>query len=261
VSGSCGGPPANYTPWPCTKVGQIDDPYLESIPNQPQMTSSPYTGCDSITGGAGTQTGRTYRPDQDYSSDNGPKFGHFCRDVRLQTLADTIQLDCSGVAAKDCVFWFHRGTQITGGSLTSNTGVLLVNTCRGTSSNPAYCTGNNQPDPFSVSGGATINLTGNSFYERILVWNDRNTQYTTPTPGLCSCIAITGGGSQQWNGNLYAPTAKVGFSGASVTAGGTSLIQNINIVAWNIDIGGTVNITFPWANINAPVRREIALIE
>ena len=135
----------------------------------------------------------------------------------LYALKLTISADCSFASG---VYVFQNGLAITNSpTITSAVGGVFFYISGGT---------------FSESGGAAVNLTATNSgnYAGLLLWHDG----TTP-------ITISNGGQLTFNGVLYAPHAKVSFTGGSVTTTVTSIVaQSISLSG-----GATVSLGTPSA--------------
>jgi Flp pilus assembly protein TadG len=130
----------------------------------------------------------------------------------------------------------------------SNCGVLLYNT---------GMVGNDingpQKDAISVGAGATLQLrpytsladgTGvnQPAYDNLLFWQDKNPQpsssYAQPA------VSLSGGGTIDISGTVYAPSAVVQMGGNSGGSGGSSVNVTLQFISWDIQFNGNIGFHF-----------------
>jgi Flp pilus assembly protein TadG len=132
----------------------------------------------------------------------------------------------------------------------SNCGVLLYNT---------NMVGNDvsgsEKDQFTVGGGATLELrpytanadgtgTNEPAYNNLLLWQDKN-----PTPSLSPAyaqpaVSLSGGGTIDISGTLYAPSAVVQMGGNSGGSGGSSVNVTLQFISWDLQFNGNIGFHF-----------------
>jgi hypothetical protein len=124
-------------------------------------------------------------------------------------------------------------------------GVLIYNTC-------TAC-GSSAMGPISIAAGATLKLraydpdaipTGTTVvadYENVLMW-----QSASPAPSATYAqppVSLSGGGTVDIRGTVYAPSALVQMGGNSGGSGG-SVNLTLQFISWDIEFRGTSGFTF-----------------
>jgi hypothetical protein len=114
------------------------------------------------------------------------------------------------------------------------------------------CASGSPKDQLSVGGGATLELrpykpaadgTGTSepAYENLLLWQDKS-----PTP-TSSCrqppISLSGGGTINISGTVYAPSAIVQMGGTSGGSGGDVDVV-LQFISWDLQFSGNIGFHF-----------------
>ena len=116
-------------------------------------------------------------------------------------------------------------------------GVLLFN--RGTSN------GSNAMGPVTVGAGATLKLrayddraNSNQYFEyrNLLIWQDSSpaasSNYAQPI------VQLSGGGSVDISGTVYAPQGKVLMGGNSGGSGGSAVDLTLQFICWDLEMSG-----------------------
>ncbi len=138
-------------------------------------------------------------------------------------------------------------------------GVLIFN--RGTASGPGAM-GN-----FHVAAGSTLRLRayderawGNAYpeYRNVLIWQDA-------TPAVSSSyeqppIQITGGGSVDISGTLYAPGGEVLMGGGSGGSGG-SVDLLVQFIVWDLEISGNASFHFFYSEADFARPTDYGLVQ
>lgn len=130
----------------------------------------------------------------------------------------------------------------------SNCGVLLYNT---------NMVGNDisgsEKDQITVGAGATLQLrpytasadgtgTNEAAYNNLLLWQDKN-----PVPAASyaqPAISLSGGGTIDISGTLYAPSAVVEMGGNSGGSGGSSVNVTLQFISWDLQFNGNIGFHF-----------------
>lgn len=137
--------------------------------------------------------------------------------------------------ATDCSNWEANCPDISCGVLLHNAGTASGSTAMG---------------PISVSAGASLRLRpyderanggAEPQFRNVLLW-----QNSTPVPTAAYAqpvLALSGGGSVNISGTVYAPSAKVNMGGGAGGSGGNTALT-VQFVAWDLELSGNSSFTF-----------------
>jgi hypothetical protein len=110
-------------------------------------------------------------------------------------------------------------------------------------------------DQFSVGAGAVLKLrpyvpladtTGANVleYKSLLLWQDAN---PVPTNSYAQpVVALSGGGSVDLTGTIYAPSAQVNMGGGSGGSGGATDVT-VQFITWDMTLSGNSSFIFRFA--------------
>jgi len=130
----------------------------------------------------------------------------------------------------------------------SNCGVLLYST--GMVGNDIS---GSEKDQITVGAGATLLLrpytanadgtgTNQAAYNNLLLWQDKlpapSASYAQPP------ISLSGGGTIDISGTLYAPSAQVQMGGNSGGSGGSSINITLQFISWDLQFNGNIGFHF-----------------
>jgi hypothetical protein len=130
----------------------------------------------------------------------------------------------------------------------SNCGVLLYNT--GMVGNDIS---GSVKDQISVGAGATVQLrpyTANAdstgvnqaAYNNLLLWQDKN---PVPTASYAQpVVSLSGGGTIDISGTVYAPSAQVQMGGNSGGSGGSAINITLQFISWDLQFNGNIGFHF-----------------
>lgn len=156
------------------------------------------------------------------------------------------------IGAQNAVYSVAKGVTSTSDAtwastdcLATNCGVLLFNTAWGSTK-----------DQISVGAGATLKLrpylptadpnasklSDANSYQNLLMWQDGNPAPTSGSPQ--PVVQLSGGGSVDIAGTVYAPGAQVAMGGGSGGSGGSTTDVTLQFICWDLSLQGNSSFHF-----------------
>ncbi len=230
--------PLTITPAPVTQVTPLKDPLagLSTMPTLPTVSNSRLT----ISGGPQVLNPGVYVG------------GILMKNTAIAYLRPGIYVMKGGgfsIGAQNEVYSVPAGVSSTSAATwatdcpTTTCGILIYNTSG---------SGGTAMGQFQVGAGATVKLrpyvpsadttgTNATDYANLLLWQDAN-----PVPTISASqptVALSGGGTVDVSGTIYAPSAEVSMGGGSGGAGGATDVT-LQFISWDLTLSGNSTFIF-----------------
>jgi Putative Flp pilus-assembly TadE/G-like len=161
----------------------------------------------------------------------------------------------STVSSTDAAHWAADCPAGSCGVLLYNTGTASGTTAMGPLTVGAGATMKLRPYVANVDG-AGLNATE---YANLLVWQD-----ASPVPSASYAqpsVQLSGGGTVDLSGAVYAPSAPVEMGGGSGGSGGTATNLTLQFICWDLSFSGNSNFHFYYQSDSFPKPTDYGLIK